>query len=313
MLIRRFTADDYQEFADLWNYAYPEGSKSAIDFVLLDKQRDPKMISKRWVAEDEDKTVGVAEFEHWEEFYHPRKYLMHLVVTQTHQKKGVGSALYDRLMDGIGSRKPLALRAWALEGNTDAVRFLEKRGFVEEMRARQLTVETQKFDYEPYSEFNESLRKSGFEIKRFDELPVDRKRVTQFHKIYCDSVKNMDLPDKPRLPVLSTFNGWLEADPTVFDNHLVVVRNEEIVGLCTLVAVGPALYNEVTGVIPECQNQGVATALLIEAIRQARNNSYQRVTTYVRDHNAAMLGITKKLGFAQERGRILFQKTFSES
>lgn len=121
----------------------------------------------------------------------------------------------------------------------------------------------------------------------------------------------MDFPDKPTLPVLSTFNGWLKADPAVFDNHLVAVRNEEIVGVCTLVAVGSALYNEVTGVNPEHQNQGLATGLLIEAIRQARNDSYRRVTTYVRDHNAAMLGVIKKLGFAQERGRILFQKTFS--
>lgn len=313
MLIRRFTADDYQDLAKLWNYAYPEGNKSAIDFLLLDKQRDPKLISKRWVAESENKTVGIAEYEHWEEFYHPRKYLMHLIVDQEHQKMGVGSELYKQLIDNIQTRKPLALWAWALEENTNSIEFLKSRDFAEVMRARQLSIDVQKFDPEPYAPLDEFLKQRGFEIKKFSKLSDARKRISQFHQIYCDSVKNMELPDKPTLPVLSTFNAWVEANPTIFDNHLIATRNDEIVGVCTLVPVGSAFYNEVTGVIHEYQNQGLAKGLLVRAIQEARDNSYRQVTTYVRDHNTSMIAITKKLGFAQERGRILFQKVFSES
>lgn len=310
--IKRFTPDNYSDFAKLWNYAYPEGEKSALELRMLDQRRDPKLISKRWVAESEGKIVGVGVYEHWNEFYHPRKYLLHVIVDPEYQRMGAGSTLYTQVMNDVKSRNPLTMRAWVLEGNSDGIHFLEKRGFEREMRAGQSTRDVQTFDFSPYTGHEDTLKERGIEIKLFSELGEDNKRVSKFHKIYCASVKNMDLPDKPTLPALSDFNKAFELNPTVFDEHVIALQSGEFIGICTLVPVKLGFYNEVFGVSPEYQNQGIAKGLLLKGIDQARIKSKSSITIYIRDRNTTMLNLVSKLGFVQERGRMLYQKKLRE-
>ncbi len=139
------------------------------------------------------------------------------------------------------------------------------------MRTHNLVLDVQNFDFRPYTGLEESLSKRNIEIKSFDELSDKMKYASQLHKIYCDSLKNMDLPDNPELPDLSEIESALQLNPEFYDNFIVAQRGEELVGNCTLSPLGNEFYNEVTGVSSEYRNQGIATGLFIK-VRWSRKS-----------------------------------------
>lgn len=313
MRIRNFTFKDYREFAKLWKYAYPASNISDAEFMFLDGDLDPKIVQERQVAEIDNKIIGVYELTHWKQFYHPHKYFLHLIVNPEQQRMGVGSALYTQMMTVLKSRNPLSLRAWALQENSEAIDFLKKRGFAEEMRTHNLVLDVQNYDFRPYTGLEESLSARNIEIKSFDELSDKMKYASQLHKIYCDSLKNMDLPDNPELPGLSEIESALQLNPEFYDNFIVAQKGEELVGICTLSPLGNEFYNEVTGVSSEYRNQGIATGLFIKAIRRTCANSFSHIRNDVLDRNISMMRVMKKLGFLQYHVEILFQKRFHDN
>ena len=110
--IRPFTdaASDYQALAALYNYAYPEAKRTPTEFKIVDWMRDPNLACKRWVAEKDAAVKGVGGFEHWGDFYHPHKYLLHLVVNSDEQGQGIGGALYDHVVGELSRLRPQTAR-----------------------------------------------------------------------------------------------------------------------------------------------------------------------------------------------------------
>lgn len=86
--------EDYRAMADLFSYAYPEEQINSIGLKISDRTCDRKYTCERNVAERGGRIAEVGCFEHWESFYHPHKYLLHVIVPPDYQKNSIGHAVY---------------------------------------------------------------------------------------------------------------------------------------------------------------------------------------------------------------------------
>jgi ribosomal protein S18 acetylase RimI-like enzyme len=92
----------------------------------------PGYLFERFVAEEQGEVIAAGSlFEnHWQ--YQPGKYDIDLVVYPSHQRRGIGSAVYDQLVERLSARQPplASLVAGTREDQPQAIRFLTQRGFV---------------------------------------------------------------------------------------------------------------------------------------------------------------------------------------
>src|SRR5689334_6092593 len=86
--------EDYAALAALYGYAYPEEPITPFELKMSDMMGALDRCHKRRLAELGGRVVGVGGFEHWESFYHPHKYLLHVIVTPQFQNRNIGRALY---------------------------------------------------------------------------------------------------------------------------------------------------------------------------------------------------------------------------
>lgn len=123
--IREFGPADYEALVEVANAALPAYRESAADWRSRDELRDPKMRFRRWVAESEGRLVGYGEHDQFPWAYEPRKFALAFGVHPDFQRRGIGAALYDTVMEGLRRYDPCRLMGHAREDYPQSVRFLE--------------------------------------------------------------------------------------------------------------------------------------------------------------------------------------------
>jgi GNAT superfamily N-acetyltransferase len=134
--IRPFEETDYPAIARLWNEIFPEDRYTPEELAYYDAALPPPGKLGRWVALESGDVIGVADYQQSPEAYHPRKFFLQLYVDPRFERRGIGSALYDRLLEELAPFDPLSLRTQVKESLRHAVHFAASRGFVETKRAR---------------------------------------------------------------------------------------------------------------------------------------------------------------------------------
>src|SRR5437764_14160400 len=133
--IRPFTKDDYPAIVAVSNAVYTDYPGTVAERRFEDEHRDPKCRFERWVAERDGKVVAHADYGQAEWSYHPNRFWVSVVVHPDHQAQGIGTALYDHVVAALEPLDPQRLRSNAREDMKCGVRFLQERGFQEDLRA----------------------------------------------------------------------------------------------------------------------------------------------------------------------------------
>jgi mycothiol synthase len=97
-------------------------------------------------------------------------------VLPAYQRRGIGSALYDAVMKGVGVYAPSALRADAFTNLPQGFAFSQKRGFSEVFRETPVHLDVSAIDLRPYSGPEAKLKADGVVIKTLSELKADTGR-----------------------------------------------------------------------------------------------------------------------------------------
>lgn len=307
------TSDDYQALASLFAYAYPEEKPSPIELRLLDKFRDPKFICERWVAVEDGSVKGVGGFEHWEAFYHPHRYLLHIVVSPEEQGKGLGSALYEQAMTRLVTLRPQLVRAWLLKENIGGTRFAEARGFVREKLKWNLTLDLPRCDLRPFAAHIEALHRAGIYFKTVAEMASDPERDSKINDLYSETVRAINSVDAGILPSLEEIIRKGASDPFYLNYTLLAVRGEEYIGMWALEpGAGGSLYGGAMSVRPEYRRRGVALGLMVSGIGLARERKHIALVGHTDENNKAILAMAERLGFTHLPAQILYVKRFEE-
>ena len=168
--IRDFTSDDYPACVRITNTVYPDHVETLEDWEYYDCHREPRMAWRRWVAVADGETVGWAQYEQHPWMFHPRKFYFHAQLLPAHRGQGIGSALFDAVVAALREREALMVRSSARESHPEAIRFLGKRGFMEERRGWESELDLTTFDRSTFAGAIEKVERQGIELITFAEL-----------------------------------------------------------------------------------------------------------------------------------------------
>ncbi len=316
-LIRTFTPNDYEQVVSVYNAALPDYPTTVKEMQGEDKHVAPHCKFARWVAELNGKIVGAAQYEQRADHYHPQKFWIDGYVHPQFERQGIGTALYETVMQALQSFDPILVYCGVEENRTRSVRFLLKRSVQESSRHWISRLSLEKFDLRPYTKTEEKLRAQGIEIKSFPELSNDPDRNRKLFDLWW-AIKQ-DIPaagGAVSTPI--TFEHYVETRLTgpnfMPDGYFVATHNGEYVGTSAFWGADERkiIRNGITGVKREYRRRGIALALKIRGIEYAKQQGYEKIETQNNSINRPMLSINEALGFEKQPAIIVYKKVFRE-
>ena len=313
--IRPFTPGDYADMIAISSVIYPDYAATKDELRYWDEHRDPTHKFQRWVAEQNERVVGVAHYNQPMDGYHPRKFWLDITVHPDAQRQGIGSALYEQVMQSVKQYDPISLRARVREDMSLGIHFLQTHGFQDVWREWESHLNVTTFDPSPYDGLEEKLRGRGIEIKSFKELESDPECYHKLHEMENEVAQDIpSLDDIKPISFEQFMDLFIKNPQSLPEAHFVAVHDEEYIGTTGLWKsdADPDFTNNLTGVKRAYRHQGIALALKLRGIAYAREHGGTTIKTWNDSPNASMIAINMQLGFIRKVGWITFLKEFEE-
>jgi mycothiol synthase len=307
------TPAHYPGIAALINAIYPEMHRTVEELTDDDLQRDPRFKYRRWIAIQQEQVVGTGAYNQSIWFDHPQKFLIGLSVLPSQQGHGIGSALYETILQALQPLDPIALRASATSDRPGSTRFLEKRGFREVIRDVPAFLDVQSFDPTRFSGLEQRFRDSGIQIKTLPELATDPGRDQKLYDL--DWEMSMSVPGDLAAGMgrrgLEKYVEFAISGPNAIpEAFFVAVKGDEYIGLSHLqnMETGVSLYQYLTGVKPAYRRLGIGLAMKVRCINYARATGHATIKTENDARNLPMLAMNQELGYVRQPDLITFEK-----
>jgi GNAT superfamily N-acetyltransferase len=307
MKVRGFTSEDYPAMVNIHNslnIVWPERPRTAEAWEKADASRSSSIRYRRWVAVENDRVAGFAAYRQGPLEYPPQSFWINVEVAPEYQRRGLGSMLFDEVMQAVQEFNPPALRADAFTNLPQGFSFLQKRGFYEAFRETPVHLDISTFDSRPYEGLDAKLRSGGVVIKTLRALEADPDRDRKLYDLYWKVVE--DLPqegDGIQKPEFAEWQDWGLNDPSILpDAYFIAVWGEDYIGVRELSTYLDAdvLLGGLLGVRREYRKRGIGLALQLRGIAYARQNGYQLLKTCTAIQNAPMQALFNKLGYHRD-------------
>ncbi|MCW3094548.1 MAG: family N-acetyltransferase [Chthonomonadaceae bacterium] len=217
-----------------------------------------------------------------------------LDVARAHRGKGIGSSLYARVEAFARHRSALLLYVVYDETpDAPAASFLRKRGFTLLERFLPSSIALDTFDPAEFAAAVERVEQQGIVLTTYAELGDAPERRQQLYTL--EEAAHAVQPFREIEPYVgAAYPKWEEEfvrrDPTTIFLALAPVTGE-IVGVVT------ALEWYFTGTHPDWCGRGIATALKVRCMAEAKARGMDCMETENHEDNAPMLAVNRKLGF----------------
>jgi GNAT superfamily N-acetyltransferase len=306
------TEEDYAAWAAIKNAVYPDHPTTVERLKSEDERHDPKFLRERWLAFQGDTPVGRAAYSQSPWSYHPQKFGLKAEVVPDARNQGLGSALYDTLLEALKPYDPISLHTDMSEAWTESIRFAEKRGFVELEREWESRLEVNAFDPTPFAHLRDKPLESGIAIRTLTEL---RESDTDWEaRLYdLESTTFSDIPSEEPLttPPIETYRQRVLGNPNLIPEAFLIAVDTatgQYVGLSSLWKAPPLndLDTGFTAVRREYRHRGIAFAMKLRVIEYAKAQGVGIIRTDNSTKNRPMLSINEALGFVKQPASVLF-------
>lgn len=311
------TPEDFAAIVEIDNATYPEYSGTVAEakrsYKIFDKD---KYILRYYLAEKDGKTVGYAVYHHTPERFHPQRFWVWVAVLPEHQDQGIGTALYEKILEDLRKLEARWLWTSSREDRTKILCFLQKRGFKEVFRSWESRLDVSKFHIEPFLKYLEQVKREGVEITSLErERELNPDWLPKVYDLHTAIMKDVPSPVAYTPPPLEEFRKQLIENPNLlFGGYFLAKAGENYVGE-SFVTKSPAepgnLYQGLTGVREGFRGKGIAMALKLHVIRFAKEHGYTMIKTWNATVNTGMIAINEKLGFVRQPAWIEYQKTLA--
>ncbi|MEI8308026.1 MAG: GNAT family N-acetyltransferase [Chloroflexales bacterium] len=315
LTIRPFKASDadYADAVRVGNAVFPEYIDTVDDWRFEDANRAAYIQRRRWLADLGGATVAYGNYSQFESMYHPRKFSIFVAVLPTHQGQGIGSALYNEIVSALGRLEPISLRARTRADMSGSMRFLQSRGYQEDMREWESRLDMDAFDLAPYAGHEATLRAEGIRIATMtDLLERDPDCHEKLWALDVELTNDVPQPEPHTLITREAFESWVFGNPNFLpDGYFVALDGLDYVGSSALwnsQADPTELYTGLTGVRRIYRRRGIALALKLRGIAYARQRGVKVIKTWNEQHNRGMLSINEALGFVKQPAWVNFVK-----
>ena len=315
--IRRSRDDDqdYEAAVAIENAIYPEEPQSVESWRFWDANRDPQYFFRRYVGEVGGRVVATAAIGHTSWTYQPGKFFVFVAVDPRCQRRGIGGAVYDYLLDELAPFEPTKFVGHAREDHEDSMQFLQNRGYRPVLRAPKSRLDTAAFDPSPFEYKVQRVLDSGIAIKTLaqlcDEDPQWKRKV---YELEWECLQDVPTTDPFTKRSFEQFEKMTLGNPHLLpDAWFIALDGDRYVGMSALwrnLVTDRLLQTGLTGVVRSHRRRGIATALKVQAIRYAQDHGNAEVETDNEENNP-MLQLNIQLGFKPQPAFVDFEKNLT--
>jgi GNAT superfamily N-acetyltransferase len=317
--IRPFEATDadYAGFVALGLAVWPDQAVTVEERKHSDQTRDPKYLFQRFLVEADGTIVASGVYcEPWWAMK-PGKYRIDVSVHPDYRRRGIGTALYNHLMERLAEHKPAFLSCSTREDQVEGLRFLAKRGFEQVMRAPISHLDVPGFDPAPFSGVQAKVESLGIKIMPLAELAtMDENWKRKLWDIEWELIQDVPMPDPPTRQTFENYEERVLGNPGFApDGQFVALGGDQWVGvsgLWTSQATTDKLYTGLTGVVRSHRRKGIATAMKVRAIGFAQEYGAKVIETDNEENNP-MHDLNMKLGFKPQPAWLILEKRMRET
>ena len=312
--LRPFTPDDWPAAIEIANRVYPDSPRSLAGALHWDARWEAdKHFRERLVAEEDGRVVGLGWLMHMPWQFSPDSYAFGAEVDPERQRQGIGSALYETLLETAREREAKLIRSDAKESKPESLAFLQHRGFEEIQRAWESRLDVSGFDFAAFAAAEPRAREQGLVVTTLGaELAAAGGAETAAGDAVLRKLYALDLEctaDEPAFePItMSPYEKWredkLESPSFLPDASFLMKDGERYVGLSELgknLVLPHVLQQRFTAVARSHRGRGVAMALKLAGVRYAREGGYTEIRTGNNTRNRPMLRINEAMGFVKQ-------------
>ena len=310
--------EEYEAIAAVEKAVYPDNAETAANFKRYDAVWDTNYIRRPFVVEADDKIVAFAIYNERPWSYEPGKYGFHIMVFPDYERRGIGTAVYDHILQEVLQQKqPLVqLNSHARSDKPQSIRFLEKRGFQEVMRWFVSVLDVQQFDVGGYIGLRQKLAAEGVAIRPLPQQKLlDSDWLNHVYELDWELALDEPRPSPPtKEPLEQYIKKYIEDPDLIQDAWYVAVDNGRYVGMTQLYRKTdkPTEYGSgFTGVVRSHRRRGLATALKSYSIEYAQQRGIHTIRTGNEEHNP-MYQLNVQLGFKDLMAELAFEKKFGD-
>jgi GNAT superfamily N-acetyltransferase len=250
--------------------------------------------------------------------HNPQAIRMHILVSPTEQRRGIGSRLYDRLLADLHSVQAPYVQARIREACSAALRFAGRRGFVPTQHMVYLRGPVREIDRDTLVPLVSRMAERGITLTTLAE---EQHRDPRCWARLCDlfNAVNPDTPESqlsPAAPVSTEkFVNMLQGYVDLPDAHFLARVGDDYIGWSSLTRrdaeSGVLNVGLLTGVSREHRKQGVALALKAQSLLYALQHGYDEIQT--KTANPIMQRLSETLGFRRDDGELRLLKQLEAS
>lgn len=316
------TRANYERIVAIQKANYPDLPMSVTRTKFGDENRNPQYLFQRLVVESDSsdaqarQLVAVASYAEPSWSYRPGKYHIDIDVDPAWQRQGIGTLIYEHIMDVLANRSPAPtlLTTTTRENLPQSIRFLEKRGFQRVMRTPTSEIDLTTFDPTNYAEVVERVLAGGIEIHTVAALKEEDPDWEQkLYELDWEGTQDEPQPDAPTQMSREEYRKWfLEKPEVLLEGWFVAVDKTTgaYVGMSELqrnLEDAERLNTGFACVARAYRRRGIATALKVKGLEFAKGFGAKRIRTGNEEHNP-MLQINLRVGFQPLPAWLAYEK-----
>lgn len=308
--IRLSIQQDYSAISAVLRRVTPENMRSEDQLRRADATRPDFCKHQRWIAEQHGVVQGFAYYTQFADLYDPHLFWVKVVVLPEHQRRGIGSALYAAVSEGVAAHNPKVLKVGIREDRVAGLAFAVRHGFIEYSRRIPAELDVQSCDLSHYADSEAVLATQGITLRSAAALAEDPDRDRKLYDLQWALDQDVPISEPITRLTMDQFRAQVLDNPRLSqEGTFVATRGGDYIGLSTLYEQdAQTLGVDITGTIGPYRRLGVATALKVRAIRWAQQQGYRTIEVTNDAVNAGMLAINRVLGFKSLPAEIQMQK-----
>lgn len=310
--IRERRPDEVAVAVEISNAAYPEDWRSTVEeakaWQALERPEDQIL---RLLAFDEGRPVGSGHVSHWQHGVEGR-FNIGVAVIPTCRRRGIGRALYERLLAYAVEQGARELECEVRETDLAPIEgSLAKEGFREVSRMREAELRLTDFDFAGQAQAIQRCTDAGITLTTLaeEDTPENRIKLWELSNLTVRDIP-FDVPHPDES--FDRFEDMIDSSQCLRDALVIAKHGDEYVGLSILGRqTADRAFTWTTGVHSNWRNRGIALALKVRSVELARDRGYTAMRTFNHRNNPAMLAVNTRLGYVPLPEVIFFVKTLS--
>lgn len=302
---------DYETLVRLDNEQDNEGL-TVDEQKHYDRMQDPKYRYARYFVEQGDKTLALAVWREPSWSYRPGKFFVNVIMAEANWDADAAHAAFSFLIAQTESMQANQWVSIAREDQPQKIALFQEFGLKVVMRAPRSMLDVFAFDPSPFLEIQHKVREDGFLILNAKQLAErDPDYLQKHYDMEWEIQQDVPEPDELTRRPFEQWKKMFESPGFYPEGYFYAVAPDgKLVGQTALwrsLGDPTILYTGLTGVLRPYRRKGIATALKVRAIAQAKEYGALRIETDNEENNP-MFQLNLHLGFKPIPAFLDFEK-----